>query len=54
MSSAMLLPRSFCMRFTARSRTAGSLILATRSSAHMPWYQSSSVFIWLNSAIDSR
>ena len=54
MSSAMLLARSFCMRFSARSRRAGSLMLATSSSPHMPWYHSSSVFSWLNSAIDSR
>ena len=54
MSSATLLLRSFSNRFVTRSRIAGSLIEATRSSIWIEWYQSSSVCIWLNSAIDSR
>ena len=54
MSSATLFARSFCRRLRPRSRSAGSLMPATRSSAHSAWYHSSSVFIWLNSAMDSR
>ena len=53
-SSAMLLRRSFCRRARPRLRTAGSLIVAMRSSSSSERYQSSSVFIWLNSAIDWR
>ena len=54
MSSAMLFARSFCRRLMARLRRAGSLMPATSSSAPSAWYHSSSVFIWLNSAMDSR
>ncbi len=53
-SSAMLFPRSFRRRPRPRLRMAGSLIFATRSSSSSEKYQSSSVFIRLNSAIDSR
>ena len=53
-SSATLFARSFCMRFMARLRKSGSLMPATSSSAPSDRYQSSSVFIWLNSAMDSR
>ena len=53
-SSATLFARSFCRRLMARLRSSGSLMLATSSSAPIDWYHSSSVFIWLNSAMDSR
>ena len=54
MSSAMLFARSFWRRARARLRSSGSWMLATTSSIAIAWYHSSSVFIRLNSAIDSR
>ncbi len=36
------------------AREGQGLMFATRSFAHSAWYHSSSVFIWLNSAMDSR
>ena len=55
MSSAMLFARSFWRRFRTRLRKLG--VLDARHQLVRPqiaWYHSSSVFIWLNSAIDSR
>ena len=54
MSSATLFARSFWRRSRARLRSLGSLTCATKSSASIARYQSSSVFISLNSAMDSR
>ena len=52
-ASPRLLARSFSMRFWIRFRTAGTSIPGS-SSAPREWYQSSSVFSSLYSAIDSR
>ena len=53
-SSPALFARSFFIRLTARCRSFGSLMVAMMSSAQSAVYQSSSVFILLNSAMDSR
>ena len=52
-SSPRLFARSFSMRLTSFVRSFGGM-LARSSSTPSAWYHNSSVFNWLNSAMDSR